>query len=340
MRGDEVQASEYRKVAKEFADRWIAAADDGNHFRLAFDKPGTWSQKYNLVWDRVLGLNLFPDEVREKEMHYYRRMQNRYGLPLDNRQPYTKLDWILWTATLTGDREDFDALVLPVHRFLRETPNKVPMTDWYRTHSGNRVGFTARPVVGGVFMRLLYEPQVWDKWASRAEQVSADYAKMPNIPKVVHRVKAADTEAATWRYRLETPSSEWMTPEFDDASWSEGKAGFGRAMTPNSSIGTVWNGRDIWLRRKFDLSGEIDDTLRLHIHHDEDAMVYINGVLAGEFHGYTTQYADAPLRPEAIAALKPTGNVLAVHCRQTNGGQYIDVGLSSVNEPAEQQVAD
>lgn len=335
MRGDEAQAAEYRKVAKDFAERWIAAADDGNHFRLAFDKPGTWSQKYNLVWDRLLGLNLFPDEVREKEMHYYRRMQNRYGLPLDNRQPYTKLDWILWTATLTGDREDFDALVLPVHRFLRETPSKVPMTDWYRTHSGNRVGFTARPVVGGVFMRLLYEGAVWDKWASRGQQVGADYAKMPAAPKYITRVKAADGEQATWRFTVDSPPKNWMTPDFDDAKWSEGAAGFGKAMTPNSVVGTVWNGADIWLRRGFDLPGEINDTLRLRIHHDENAQVYINGMLAGRFPGYTTQYELEPLLPDALKALKPTGNVMAIHCHQTRGGQYIDVGVVSLKEPAE-----
>ncbi|WP_145111889.1 glutaminase domain-containing protein [Botrimarina mediterranea] len=335
LRGDEAQAAEYRQTAKAFAQRWIEAADDGNHFRLAFDKPGTWSQKYNLVWDRVLGLGLFPDEVREKEMRYYRRMQNRYGLPLDNRQPYTKLDWVLWTATLTGDREDFDALVMPVHRFLRETPTKVPMTDWYRTHSGNRVGFTARPVVGGVFMRLLYEGAVWDKWASRGGKAGSDYAAMPAPPKYVTRVAAADTEPATWRYTVEKPSDDWQAPDFDDKSWSEGKSGFGKAMTPKSVVGTVWNGSDIWLRREFDLPGEINDSLRLFIHHDENAQVYINGVLAGRFPGYTTQYELAPLRPEAVAALKPTGNVLAVHCHQTSGGQYIDVGVVSVNGSSE-----
>ncbi len=85
MRGDKAKAAEYAKLAKEFAARWVKEADDGDHFRLAFDKPGTWSQKYNLVWDRILGLNLFPAEVARKEMAYYRKIQNKYGLPLDNR---------------------------------------------------------------------------------------------------------------------------------------------------------------------------------------------------------------------------------------------------------------
>jgi hypothetical protein len=89
---------EYTKLAKEFAARWVKEADDGDHYRLAFDRPGTWSQKYNLIWDRILDLNLAPAEVARKEMEFYRKTQNTYGLPLDNRKDYTKLDWITWTA--------------------------------------------------------------------------------------------------------------------------------------------------------------------------------------------------------------------------------------------------
>ena len=129
-----------------------------------------------------MGLNLFPDTVRRKEMDYYLRMQKRFGLPLDNRRGYTKLDWILWTATLTQDRDDFAALVRPVHKFLSATPQRVPMTDWYETESAKRVGFTARPVVGGVFMQLLYDDAVWRKWAARDRTRARGYAPMPKLP--------------------------------------------------------------------------------------------------------------------------------------------------------------
>ena len=165
LRGDKALAAEYRTLAEQFARRWATEADAGDHFRLAFDQPDTWSQKYNLVWDRVLGLNLFPAAVAKKETAFYRRMQGRYGLALDNRRLYTKLDWITWTATLTGSRSDFEALIAPVFDFLNATPHRVPMSDWYWTHDATKTGFQARSVVGGVFLRLLYDDRVWKKWA-------------------------------------------------------------------------------------------------------------------------------------------------------------------------------
>jgi hypothetical protein len=166
MRGDRSTAAEYRTLAEQFAGRWAKQAADGDHFRLAFDRPGTWSQKYNLVWDRLLGLNLFPAAIAQKEMAYYRRMQQRYGLPLDNRRLYTKLDWITWTATLTGSRADFEALVNPIFDFLDATPIRVPMNDWFWTHDATKAGFQARSVVGGVFLRLLYDDATWKKWSA------------------------------------------------------------------------------------------------------------------------------------------------------------------------------
>jgi hypothetical protein len=158
------EAHAYAKTASDFAGQWVRLADDGDHYRLAFDKPGTWSQKYNLVWDKVLGYNLFPPDVAGKELAYYRKVQLPFGLPLDNRKEYTKLDWLLWTATLAGTREDFDRLVDPVYDFLNKTPDRVPMTDWYWASDGRKVGFQARPVVGGVFIKMLADPALRAKW--------------------------------------------------------------------------------------------------------------------------------------------------------------------------------
>ncbi len=167
--GKAAEAKEYRDAALIMAKRWVEMANDGDHYRLAFDRANTWSQKYNLVWDKLLGLNLFPVDVAKKEIAYYKTKQNRYGLPLDNRKEYTKLDWIVWTATLADNTADFKALVEPIYRFLQESPSRVPMTDWYETVSGRQVGFQARSVVGGVYIPLLADSALWTKWHSRVK---------------------------------------------------------------------------------------------------------------------------------------------------------------------------
>lgn len=327
LRGDKAKAAEYWKLAREFAQRWVKEADDGDHFRLAFDKPGTWSQKYNLIWDRILGLNLFPAEVARKEMDFYLKTQNKYGLPLDNRRDYTKLDWITWTATLTQSRADFEALIDPVYTFLNETPDRSPMTDWYETKTAKKVGFTARPVVGAVFAQLLYDKAVWQKWASRDKTKAANWARIPKLPKVTMIVPAADQSPATWHYTTDKPADDWFTPHFSDAGWLEGKSGFGTRGTPSAVIGTVWNSRDIWLRREVELPADKLPNLQIWLHHDEDVEVYLNGTLALRAGGYVTGYDAFPLNEAGKAALRPGKNLIAVHCRQTGGGQYIDLGL-------------
>jgi hypothetical protein len=161
-------ANRYEETARSFARRWVQMADDGDHFKLAFDRPGTWSQKYNLVWDQLLDMHLFPPAVLQKELAFYRTHANKCGLPLDNRATYTKIDWLAWTATLAASKDGFQQLFGPAYHFADESPSRVPLTDWFDTVSGKQVGFQARSVVGGIFIKALSEPEIARKYHDAA----------------------------------------------------------------------------------------------------------------------------------------------------------------------------
>jgi len=169
MLGKKQEAEEYRKLAEQMAAKWKDMAIEGDHYKLAFDQAGTWSQKYNLVWDRVLGLHLFSPQIVDQELAFYLKHQNAFGLPLDNRKTYTKLDWIVWTATLSEKQSDFIALTDPLYKYMTESPTRVPLSDWFETTDGKQVGFQARSVVGGVYMKMLSNPDLWKKWVAKSK---------------------------------------------------------------------------------------------------------------------------------------------------------------------------
>jgi hypothetical protein len=147
----------------------------------------------------------------------------------------------------------------------------------------------------------------------------------PSVIKEI--VPTAKTKAATWRYTTEKPQNGWFLPDFDASGWKEGQSGFGTEGTPGAVIGTTWSGADVWLRREFSWPGATTGDVRLMIHHDEDAEVFINGVLAITLTGHTTAYEPVAISLSAATALQGGANVMAIHCRNTTGGQFIDAGL-------------
>jgi hypothetical protein len=163
------------------------------------------------------------------------------------------------------------------------------------------------------------------------ERVAAvNRGDLSRVPQFQDVVPTARKEPIAWRYSLDQPASGWFKADFDDSKWKQGPAGFGTRGTPGAIVRTEWKTADIWLRREFTVPEVRMAELWLSVHHDEDVEVYINGVLAGKASGFTTDYVELPLTPEGRAALKAGKNIFAVHCHQTTGGQYIDVGLVAV----------
>jgi hypothetical protein len=179
IRGDTANAEKYAGLARTDARHWMTAAADGDHYRLAFDKPNTWSQKYNLVWDRILGLNVFPPEVAATEVAHYRKVLQPYGVPLDSRTHLTKTDWSVWSATLADNNADFEALISPIYDYLNQTTKREPLVDSYITDKIDRDGMHARPVVGGIFIKMLTDHDTWRKWSSRDHAKVGDWAPLP-----------------------------------------------------------------------------------------------------------------------------------------------------------------
>ena len=158
--GDEEGKASYHEKAVEMANSWIERAKkpDGS-YKLTFTDAdeGTFSQKYNMVWDKIWGTDIFPAEVTENEIASNFSHFNEYGMPLDSRAEYTKADWLVWTATMAKSKADFKRFIAPLWKYYNDTPDRDPMTDWYDTVSCTRVGFIHRTVIAGLFIKTLDE---------------------------------------------------------------------------------------------------------------------------------------------------------------------------------------
>jgi hypothetical protein len=325
--GKPAAAKKYLGIARDYAAKWQELTKDKGRTRLAYDAPDTWSMKHNLVWDQVLGLKLLPDAVGDAEIAWYLKVQKKYGLPVDYRTDNCLIDWALWSIAPAREDADFQALLEPIWRYANETPARVPLSDWFITTDATLKGFQARPVVGGVFIKMLTDGPTWKKWSSAGSNIKGPWAPLP-VPALAKAVlPTAQRAQIKWHYALAEPTGDWFKPGFDDSKWPEGVAGFGTKGTPGAVMGTEWNSPTIWLRREFVLpSGSLKNP-RLLLIYDESPEIYLNGVLAAKLSGWITGYDEADITPAAAATLKPGKNVIAVHASQTTGGQVIDVGL-------------
>jgi len=158
-----------------------------------------------------------------------------------------------------------------------------------------------------------------------------DFSRVPPPPIVKPVVPTSEKKPQTWRYTTEKPPADWTKPGFDDSGWKQGPGGFGTKGTPGAVVGTVWKTGDIWLRREVTVPKGEYHNLHLRIHHDEDAQVFVGGVQVADLKGYVGEYQARPMNEKARSAITPGARtVIAVHCRQTRGGQFIDVGLVDV----------
>ena len=156
MLGAKRKAKEYMKKAEDMADIWSVTADNGDgSYKLAFDREGTFSMKYNAVWDKLFGTKLFAPELIRSEVLSNFSHFGTYGMPLDNRSLYTKSDWLVWTATMCATDDEFRAYIAPLWQAYHKSPTRVPLTDWYDTETGLMIGFQHRTVQGGLFIKLM-----------------------------------------------------------------------------------------------------------------------------------------------------------------------------------------
>jgi len=170
----------------------------------------------------------------------------------------------------------------------------------------------------------------YDRAVTKIDLAALQAANRGELPGRIQEMVVPDAKfgRTIWKYTTEKPADDWFKPGFDASAWKEGPGGFGASGTPGVRANTPWQTSDIWLRRQFVLASEEQNRVKLRVFHDEDAEIYLNGVLAAKLKGFITGYVELELSPEAIAALKPGENTVTVHCHQTSGGQGIDVGIA------------
>jgi hypothetical protein len=217
------------------------------------------------------------------------------------------------------------------------TPDRSPLTDWYFTDTAKKRGFTARPVVGGVFLPML-EHSTWSTWVSWGSKSEGPWAPIP-IRRWTELSPTGVDAPVSWRVRFDPPGDSnalsWTMPDApDEPGWQEESAPFGQAGDAGFKTRTRWPGGDLWMRREFRLPGAFTalQSPRIRATYSGPTEVYLNGVLACRLPGNVRGYENVAIAPEALAALRPGRNVLAVHTRAPRSPRpearvHVDAGL-------------
>ena len=301
IKGDTETADKYMSKAKDMARIWESMAREGDHYRLAFARSNTWSQKYNMVWDKLWNIHIFPNKAAEREIQYYLTKQNTYGLPLDSREAYTKSDWILWTASMSPDTETFLKFSDLVYKYVNETKSRVPISDWYWTNSGDMRGFRARSVIGGHWMKVLMDkigtlqPPV-NEWAPAGEKIKTKWADevtpdnvLPEYPRPLMERSEWMNLNGLWEFGFNSASSA-SEPEMYDGqilvpfAIESSLSGVMRPMVENNAL---------WYRREFTVP-EAWSGKRVIINFgacDYNASVYVNGESVVSHTGGSTSFS-------------------------------------------------
>lgn len=255
--GNSRDVERFKKYAQDMALLWEADARDGNHYRMEFHKSGTWSQKYNLIWDKLWGLNIFPPQVLDREINFYLSKQEKYGLPLDSRDLQTKSDWIMWTASMSPDTETFLKFADKQYDYVNETTSRIPLSDYFWAHTGVSCNFSARSVIGGLWMKVFMDrekPVVEDNsWAPQGNHIKTRWAAevdpnnpLPEYPRPLMKRDLWQNLNGLWDYAI-TGSNSIPGDEFDGQilvpfAIESSLSGVMRPLEPNKAL---WYKREI-----------------------------------------------------------------------------------------------
>ncbi|WP_295728214.1 DUF5127 domain-containing protein [uncultured Muribaculum sp.] len=284
IQGNPRDVERFQNYARNMALLWEADARDGDHYRMEFHKRGTWSQKYNLIWDKMWGYNIFPAEVLDREIKFYLTKQQRYGLPLDCRDLQTKADWIMWTAAMAPDTETFLKFADPVYDYADQTTSRIPLSDYYWSNTGRDVNFSARSVLGGLWMKVLMDKIAPNKvetgWAPKGNHIKTRWAAqvdpenvLPEYPRPIMKRDDWQNLNGLWDYAIvgqnETPKDfegQILVPFAIESSLS----GVMRPLEP---------GKALWYKREITIPAEWEGkNIMLNFGAvDYQANVYVNG---------------------------------------------------------------